>query len=69
MTPPARSYHDLSDIYARKQAARRQAARLSFGEKIAIVEAMRERLAPLKQAREARQQQKIAGNPTTRIPS
>jgi hypothetical protein len=46
-------YPDLSDIHARKAHGRREAARRSLGEKIAIVEAMRDRLAPLKRAREA----------------
>jgi len=44
----------ISDILARKEAGRRSLARLSFGEKIARIEALRERLAPLKRAREAR---------------
>jgi hypothetical protein len=48
------AYPDVSDILARKQEGRLSLARLSFGEKIALVEAMRERLAPFKQAREAR---------------
>jgi hypothetical protein len=49
-----KSYPDVSDILARKEEGRREAARRSFGEKIAIAEALRERLAPLKQAREKR---------------
>jgi hypothetical protein len=48
------SYPDVSDILARKEEGRRQAAQRSFGEKIAIVEELRERLAPLKRAREKR---------------
>jgi hypothetical protein len=47
-------YPDLSELHARKEQGRREAARRTLGEKIAIVEAMRERLAPLKLAREAR---------------
>lgn len=46
-------YPDISDIIARKAAGRRAAARRSFAEKIAMVEALRERVEPLKQAREA----------------
>ena len=46
-------YPDLSDIHARKQRGRQEAANRTLGEKIAVVEAMRERLAPLKLAREA----------------
>jgi len=48
------TYPDVSDILARKEAGRRDLARLSFGEKIARLEALRERLAPLKRAREMR---------------
>lgn len=47
-------YPDLSELHARKEQGRREAARRTLGEKIAIVEAMRERLAPLKFARQAR---------------
>jgi phosphoserine phosphatase len=46
------AYPDISDILARKAEARREIARRTFGEKIAMVEALRERLAPLKRARE-----------------
>jgi hypothetical protein len=46
-------YPDTSDILARKTAGRREAARRSFSEKIATVEALREHVAPLRQAREA----------------
>jgi hypothetical protein len=45
-------YPDRSDVHALKEQGRRAAARRSLGEKIAIVEAMRERLAPLKRTRE-----------------
>lgn len=48
------TYPDVSDILARKEAGRRDLARLSFGEKIARIEALRERLAPFKRAREMR---------------
>jgi hypothetical protein len=47
-------YPDVSDIFARKAAARKENARLSFAEKIAIIEAMRERAAPFRRARERR---------------
>jgi hypothetical protein len=50
---------DISDILARKEAGRRSCARLSFGEKIARVEALRERLAPFKRAREARERTRL----------
>ena len=48
------AYPDISDILARKAEGRREIARRTFGEKIAMVEALRERLAPLKRAREQR---------------
>ena len=51
-------YPDVSDILKRKAEGRRNIARRSFGEKIAMVEEMRERLAPLKQAREERLRRK-----------
>jgi hypothetical protein len=55
MTDRKPNYPDVSDILARKAEGRREAAKRSFGEKIAWVEQMRERLAPLKRAREERQ--------------
>jgi hypothetical protein len=55
---PTASYPDVSDILARKAEGRREAARRSFGEKIAMVEALRERLAPLRQARDERRGRK-----------
>lgn len=48
------SYPDISDILERKAAGRRELSKLSFGEKIAKMEALRERLEPFKRAREAR---------------
>ena len=58
-------YPDISDILARKTEARREIAARSFGEKIALVEKLRERLAPFKEAREqrrAKRNDKGAGN-------
>ena len=48
------TYPDTSDIFARKAEARKEKAKLSFAEKIAIIEAMRERDAPFRKARERR---------------
>lgn len=48
-------YPDISDLIARKAQGRLNAKRLSFGEKIELVERLRKRLAPLKALREARQ--------------
>ena len=48
------AYPDISDILARKAEGRREIAGRSFGEKIALVERLREQLAALKRAREQR---------------
>jgi hypothetical protein len=47
------SFPDISDLLALRARGRQERARLSFGEKIAIVERMRERLADLGRLREA----------------
>jgi hypothetical protein len=47
-------YPDISDILKAKAERRRDIARRSFGEKIAMMEALRERVAPLMRAREQR---------------
>ncbi len=44
----------LSEVLARKAEGRREIARRSFGQKIAMMEALRDRLAPFKKAREQR---------------
>jgi hypothetical protein len=48
------TYPDISDILKAKAERRRDIARRSFGEKIAMMEALRDRVAPLKRARERR---------------
>jgi hypothetical protein len=48
------SYPDISDILKAKAERRREISRRSFGEKIAMMEALRERLAPFKRLREQR---------------
>lgn len=58
-------YPDVSDIYRLKAEARRQRARLSFGEKILRMEALRERLAPMKRAREQRRAARLADKEPT----
>jgi hypothetical protein len=55
MTAKKPIYPDISDILALKAERRREAAKRSFGEKIAWVEWMREELAPFKRLREERQ--------------
>jgi hypothetical protein len=47
-------YPDISDILARKASGRRQRAALSFAEKLAVVDALRARVAPIVRARELR---------------
>jgi hypothetical protein len=54
-------YPDISDILARKAAGRRQRAALSFAEKLDILDALRERVRPILQAREFRKRQRRAG--------
>jgi hypothetical protein len=54
MKRPKAIYPDISDILRRKAEGRRDIARRTFGEKIAMMEALRERLAPFKQLRERR---------------
>jgi hypothetical protein len=56
-------YPDISDILKRKAEGRRDVARRSFGEKIAMMEALRERLAPFKRAREQRRAAKSPRGP------
>ncbi len=47
-------YPDISDILARKASGRRQRAALSFAEKLRILDALKERVEPLVQARKVR---------------
>jgi hypothetical protein len=54
MSKPVVAYPDISDILQRKAEGRKDSAARTLGEKIARVEAMRERLAPLKRLRENR---------------
>jgi hypothetical protein len=54
MNDDRNKFPDISDILARKAEGRRKNARLTLGEKIAMMEALRERLEPFKRAREAR---------------
>ena len=54
MKRPKTTYPDISDILQRKAEGRRDIARRTFGQKIAMMEALRERLAPFKRLREQR---------------
>ena len=50
----AQQYPDISDIFAEKARGRRERASLSFAEKLAILDKLREDVAPIVQARHAR---------------
>jgi hypothetical protein len=50
----AQQYPDITDILARKARGRRERATLSFAEKLAILDKLREEVAPIVQARQAR---------------
>jgi hypothetical protein len=51
---PAKQYPDITEILARKAEGRRERASLSFAEKLDAVDALRDRLAPIVRARQAR---------------
>lgn len=46
-----RAYPDISDILLLKAQGRRDIAAKTFGEKLAMLESLRERLAPIRNAR------------------
>jgi hypothetical protein len=52
----AKKYPDISDLIARKEVGRLNIKRLSFGQKIELMEELRHRLAPFRALRQARQQ-------------
>jgi len=54
MTARSAVYPDISDVLERKKRGRERLAALSFSEKIRILEAMRERDAMIRRARQAR---------------
>jgi hypothetical protein len=60
MKEPQTIYPDLSDLLKAKAERRRDISRWSFGEKIAMMEALREELAPFKRLREERRAAKQA---------
>jgi len=55
-----RRYPDISAIIADKAAGRRRRAKLSFAEKLAIVDDLRKRVKPIIQAREIRSRRQSA---------
>jgi hypothetical protein len=52
-------YPDISDILARKASGRQQRATLSFEEKLAILDALKERVEPIVQARKIRLKRQV----------
>lgn len=56
MADGSRQYPDISDILARKARGRKERATLTFAEKLDALDALRERVAPIVQARKAREQ-------------
>jgi hypothetical protein len=50
----ARQYPDITDILSQKALGRRERASLSFAEKLAILDKLRQDIAPIVQARQAR---------------
>jgi hypothetical protein len=61
-------YPDISGILARKARGRRERAALSFAEKLDLLEALRERVAPIIRAREMRKQGASHSNQDTPKP-
>jgi hypothetical protein len=51
----SQNYPDISDILQRKAEGRREIAARTFGEKIAMVEAMQKRISPFKRLKEQRE--------------
>ncbi len=54
-----RVYPDVADVLARKAEGRRDSASRSFGEKIAMLEALRARVEPIRKARELRRKKRL----------
>jgi hypothetical protein len=52
-------YPDISDILQRKAEGRREIAARSFEQKLQMLEAMRNRVAPLREARERRRAEQL----------
>ena len=62
MSDSRKHYPDNSEIFARKAEGRRERARASFAEKLDAMDEMKERVAPLVRAREARRKSgRLAG--------
>ena len=55
---PEPSYPEIKDIFVRKAEARLERARLTYGQKILIVEKMRWEVQPLREAGRRRREQR-----------
>jgi hypothetical protein len=66
LSSPRGVYPDVSDILARKAEGRAASRSRSFVEKITMMEALRDRLAPMKQLREHREQAAPRGKAVVR---
>jgi len=60
------SYPDISDILAQKARGRQERAALSFGEKLEILDKLREQVAPIVRARQLRRGLEEASRETPR---
>jgi hypothetical protein len=63
MSNTRKSYPDNTDIFARKAEGRRQRAAATFAEKLAALDALRDRVAPIVRAREARKNRHLRLRP------
>jgi hypothetical protein len=54
-----KQYPDNSEIFARKAEGRRERALVTFAEKITAMDELKERVAPIVRAREARRQNQL----------
>jgi flagellin-like hook-associated protein FlgL len=52
-------YPNISDILAQKASGRRQRSALSFAEKLAILDSLKERIEPIVQARKMRKERQV----------
>jgi hypothetical protein len=58
-----RLYPDNSEIFAQKAEGRKRRARASFAEKLAAMDELRARVAPIERARELRRQARATSKP------
>ncbi len=59
MSNTRKTYPDNTEIFARKAEGRRQRAAATFAEKLAALDELRDRVAPIVRAREARRNQHL----------